>query len=157
MAGNLRGNQTDHREGKPCARRSTNHAKTAGGVAGAVAALVAYLVAIGAINLPFGGHSVEHEIEEFAADANKDLPWQIDELTRWDRVEPGPGKAYSYIYTLSEQLTEEEKRTIREITTGEALAAPDMQATFEAGVTVWYKYYDTSGTKVLEFAVKKDD
>ena len=73
------------------------------------------------------------------------------------RFEAGPGKAYSYIYTVSKPLTEEEKRAARENTTRRALEAPDMQATFEAGVTVWYRYYDTSGTKVLEFAVKKGD
>jgi hypothetical protein len=32
---------------------------------------------------------------------------------------------------------------------------PDMQATFAAGVTVWYKYYDDAGNIVLAFPVKK--
>ena len=131
--------------------------KTVGGVAGGVAALVAYLAVTNGIKVPFSGNSIERQIETFASDTNRRLPMQVDEVTRWDRVEAGPGKAYSCIYTVSKPLTEEEKRAVRENTTRRALEAPDMQATFEAGVTVWYRYYDTSGTKVLEFAVKNGD
>ena len=133
------------------------NAKTAGGLAGAVAALVAYLAVTNAFNLPFSGNSVERQIEKFASDMNERLPMQIDEATRWDRVEAGPGKTYSYVYTVNKHLTEEEKRAVRENTTRQVLAAPDMQATFAAGVTVWYRYYDTSGAKVLEFAVRKSE
>ena len=117
--------------------------------------MIAFLVASGVINLPFRAGKVERQISQFAAEMNKRLPMQVDEFTRWDRVEPGPGKAYSYIYTLSMDLTEEEKREVVENVTRRALDTPEMQATFAAGVTVWYKYFDTSGKKLLEFSVKK--
>ena len=74
--------------------KKTINPKTVAGVAGGVAALVAYLAVTNGIMLPFGGNSVERRIEKFASDTNKTLPMQLDEVTRWDRVEPGPGKAY---------------------------------------------------------------
>jgi hypothetical protein len=128
---------------------------TVGGIAGAIGAAIAFLVVSGVIPSPFGSNSVESRIEKFASETNKGLPIQIDQVTRWDRVEPGPGKAYSYIYTLSRNLTEAEKSAMIDNTTRKALAASDMQATFAAGVTVWYKYYDASGKEIFEFSVKK--
>jgi hypothetical protein len=128
----------------------TIDAKMAAGVAGAIAALIAYLVVLNG-----GGNSIEKQIQKFADETNKTLPKQVDAITRWDRVEPGPGKSYSYVYTLSKQPTEQEKQTMTERVTRQALATPDLQATFAAGVTVWYKYYDQSGRKLLEFSVKK--
>jgi Zn-dependent protease len=118
-------------------------------------ALLAYPAASNMIRLPFGGSSVQRWIENFASEANKHLPRQIDKVTRCDRVVPGPGKAFSYIYTLSRELTEEHKRALRENTTRRALAAPSMQAMFDAGITVRYKYYDSAGKEVFEFPVRK--
>ena len=137
------------------ARKQPINAKTLGAVVGAISALVAYLTVSGVILLPFGGNSIERQIETFATDTNKRLPMQFDKVTRWDRVEAGPGKAYSYIYTLSMVPTEEQKRVLVETITRKALATPDMQPIFAAGVTVWYKYYDSSGKKLIEFPVKK--
>jgi hypothetical protein len=126
-----------------------------GGIAGGIAALVAVLAVRGIIQLPFGQNSVESQIERFANEANKGLPKQIDEFTRWDHVEPGPQKSYSYIYTINRDLTPTEKESLKETVSRTALAMPDLQATFAAGVTVWYRYYDSSGKCVLEFSVKK--
>jgi Zn-dependent protease len=119
------------------------------------AALVGYLATINVIELPFHKGSVERRIARYASESNKHLPMQIDKVTRLDRVEPGPGKSYSNVYTLSQGLTEAQKRALTENTTRRALASPQMQATFAAGITVWYRYYDTSGRKLLEFSVKK--
>lgn len=90
-----------------------------------------------------------------ADEMNKSLPKQIDPVTRLDRVEAGPGKQYSYIYTLSMNLTDQQKQAIQSTTTAKALTTPEMQSIFAAGVTIWYKYYDAKGTKLLEFPVKK--
>jgi len=134
------------------------HVRPPGAVA-TVTLLAVYLLgamgAISVIHLPSSDNSVERQIERFASETNKRLPMQVDKFTRWERLEPGPGKTYSYIYTLSIVPTEEQKRVMRETVIRRALALPDMQATFAAGITVWYKYYDSSGKKVLEFSVKK--
>jgi Zn-dependent protease len=122
---------------------------------GSAVALVPYLATNSVIHPPTGSNSVELQIERFASDMNKRLPQQIDEFTRWERVEPGPGKSYSYVYTVSKDLTEEQKREGKEIMTRRMLANADMQATFAAGITIWLKYYDPSGRKVLGFPVKK--
>ncbi|MGD0517221.1 MAG: hypothetical protein ABSA26_06760 [Thermoguttaceae bacterium] len=126
-----------------------------GAIIGAVVGLVISLSFVNGWKLPFFGDSVEQKIEKFANDTNKILPKQIDAFTRWDRVEAGPGKSYSYVYTLSRKLSDPEKQDITKKVTARALAMPDMQATFAAGVTVWYKYYDDAGNIVLAFPVKK--
>ncbi len=100
------------------------------------------------------GSSVEQDIEEMTVELNKRLPQQIDAITRLERLEAGPGKAYSYVYTLLQNVTDAQKQQVRETTTRKALATPEMQPMFKAGVTVWYKYFDATGKKVLEFPVR---
>jgi Zn-dependent protease len=119
------------------------------------APLALYLAAIHVIELPFQTALAERSIARYASESNKRLPMQLDKITRWERVEPGPGKSYSNVYTLSKVLTETQKRALTENTTRRALASPEMRTTFAAGITVWYRYYDTSGRKLLEFSVKK--
>ncbi len=135
--------------------KNTVLTKVVGGAAGVIVAVVAYVVAYNGVRMLSGGRSVERQIEKLASDMNKQLPMQVDEMTRLDRVEPGPGKTYSYIYTISKDLTDQEKQAVQESTTRRALAAPEMQTIFSAGVTVWYKYHDAAGKKLLEFSVKK--
>jgi Zn-dependent protease len=115
--------------------------------------LSAATVAIGTSRSP--SRLLEFKIEELARDANKDLPRWIDEVTRLDRIEPGPGKAFSYVYTVTRDMPEEQKPAMVENSTRRTLAAAEMQGIFSAGVTVWYKYYDTSGGLLLAFPVKK--
>lgn len=129
------------------------------GASATVVLLVVYLLgataAIGTTLSPRGNYSIELKIEQLARDFNKRLPKWIDDVTRLDRVDAGPGKTISYIYTVTRDLPEEQKQAFREDTTRRALAAPDMQAIYSAGITVWQKYYDTSGKLVLQFPVKK--
>ncbi len=126
--------------------KGTISVRAAAGMAGAIAVLVA---------LSGCGNSVERQVQQMADEMNKSLPKQIDPVTRLDRVEAGPGKQYSYIYTLSMNLTDQQKQAIQSTTTAKALTTPEMQSIFAAGVTIWYKYYDAKGTKLLEFPVKK--
>jgi Zn-dependent protease len=129
------------------------------GAAATGALLLVYLlgatVAIGTTLSPRGNRSIEFQIEQLARNTNKHLPKWIDPITRFDRVETGPGKTISFIYTLTRDLTEEQKQAFKQDSIRRALAVPDMQATYSAGVTVWYKYYDPSGKIVLEFPVTK--
>ena len=78
------------------------------------------------------GESTEQEIEKMAADMNKNLPQQVDSMTRLDRVEAGPGKAYSYVYTINRRLNDLEKEQVRTSATRGALTAPEMQPIFDA-------------------------
>jgi hypothetical protein len=130
--------------------------KLVGIVAGIIAALITSLVTTSVIHRFFSSNSVESQIAAVAKEMNRQLPKQVDQITRLDRVEAGAGKSYSYIYTVTVTgLTEQQKQCIIENTTRQALAAPAMQTIFAAGVTVWYKYYDSSGKKLYEFPVKK--
>jgi len=132
-----------------------NSKKVVGAVLGVVAFAVAYAVAFNAAKGRFGGKSVERELETMAAELSKRLPMQVDPVTRWDRVEVGPGKSYAYIYTLSQDLTPAEKTALQQRVTSQALASQEMKPIFQAGVTVWYRYYDKAGNKVQEFSVQR--
>jgi hypothetical protein len=99
--------------------------------------------------------SVEREMEEMARDLNKGLPRQTDSVTRWDRVETGPGKTCSYIYTWSFVPTESQKDEIQKKLVAQIRALPQMQPFLAAGGTVWFKYYDAKGKSILEVPVTK--
>lgn len=83
------------------------------------------------------------------------MPKQMDPVTRWERVEAGPEKSCSYVYTVNKSLTDAEKQAVRDSVTSKVATLPDMQRLLAAGATVWFKYYDPSGKSVLEFPVKK--
>ncbi|MGO9337830.1 MAG: hypothetical protein ACLPY1_10015, partial [Terracidiphilus sp.] len=99
--------------------------------------------------------SIETQLETLAANVNHQLPKQVDEVTRWDRVEAGPGKTFSYIYTLRVNVTEAQKRAVKDAVTGKTLANPQLQLALGEGVIFWHKYFDSSGKKVFEFPVSK--
>jgi hypothetical protein len=99
--------------------------------------------------------SVEQEIEKMTVELNKTLPKQMDEITRLDRVVPGPGRSYAYHYTLSMSLTDAQKQLLQDTVRKQVLATAEMQPMLDAGVTIWYKYFDAAGKSVLEFSVNK--
>ncbi|MGA2501391.1 MAG: hypothetical protein ABSH20_26930 [Tepidisphaeraceae bacterium] len=129
--------------------------KKIGGIgAGIVAFVVAYRLAFNGTSRFFGG-STETRLQQMAAKLNQKLPMQVDSATRWDRVEAGPGKTYSYIYTVNIGLSADQKTQLQNSVGQRALASPEMKPIFDAGVVVWYKYLDQSGNKVLEFSVRR--
>jgi hypothetical protein len=125
-----------------------------GGIVGAVIGLLVVLIFLNG-GWPFAGASVERQLENMAKDLNAGLPKQTDAVTRWDRVEAGPGKSCAYIYTVSINLTDSQKEEIKKSVTAKLRAAPDTKAFLDTGVTVWFKYYDAAGKSVLEFPVAK--
>jgi len=124
-----------------------------------VGMLLVYLlgatVAIGTTALPTGNSPIELSLQQIARDANKNSPKWLDAVTRLDRIEAGPGKTISYIYTATRDLPEQQKQGFSEDIAHRALADPKMQAILSAGVTVWYKYYDMSGRLLLGVPVYK--
>ena len=137
-------------------RKSKNatNAKIVGVIAGAVTAVLIYLYASGTLQSLFAD-SIETQLETLAANVNHQLPKQVDEVTRWDRVEAGPGKKFSYIYTVRINPTEVQKRAVKDAVTGKTLANPQLQLALSEGVIFWHKYFDASGKKVFEFPVSK--
>ncbi|MFZ1935884.1 MAG: hypothetical protein WCB27_10205 [Thermoguttaceae bacterium] len=99
--------------------------------------------------------TVEQRLEKVAADLNKNIPRQMDAVTRIDRVEAGPGRSLSYKYTISKTLTDAQKTQLKQTVTRQALNNAQMQPLFDAGVTFCYKYYDSTGKSMLEFSVSK--
>jgi hypothetical protein len=73
----------------------------------------------------------------------------MDAVTRWERVEAGPGKSCSYIYTVSTKLTVEQTTEIAKSIRAKLRAEPGMKPFFDAGVTINFKYLDTAGKPVF--------
>ena len=104
---------------------------------------------------PIGGDPLDRQFKQMTESVNQRLPRQMDAITRWDRVEAMPGKTLIYIYTLSRNLTNQEKQTVKESAKRVTRVAPGVRNDFGAGATLWYKYFDTSGNLVFEFSLKR--
>jgi len=114
----------------------------------------AALVLLGfSVSVVVRGATVEEELQKMADEINAHLPQEIDETTRLDRIVAGPGKMYAYHYTIRTQLDDEQKQQLREVVAQQALATKEMRPIFNAGVTVWYKYFDSQGRSIVEFPV----
>jgi len=101
------------------------------------------------------GCGIEGQLATQAKKLNKKCPMVIDEFTTLESVAAGPGKKFTYIYTVSMQLNQLQKTTITDQVRSRALAEPKMQPILDKGVELVYRYNDKSGNKVLEFSVKK--
>ena len=137
-------------------KQSSSPAKAVGILAGVIGGVCGYLLVSHMMHNGFSHITVEKKIEKMVVELNKQLPMQVDEVTRWDRAEAGPGKSYSNIYTLSlDQLSKEQEQMLKEGVTHKLLALPETKAVLDQGVTIWFKYYDASGKLLLEFPVSQ--
>jgi hypothetical protein len=133
------------------AKKTRNAKKATVAVALAVATLGAYFAF-------FHGDPVESRIQRLADQTNKLLPIQVDSDIRFDRVEAGPGRKCSFIYTVRRvprnDLSDEDMQSYKDYVIRNALADHTSQALLADGVTFWFRYFDTSGKQVCEFSVK---
>lgn len=106
-----------------------------------------------AVRFPGSGDRIEREIDQMIQFLNRDAPKQVAPDVRLERVERRPGRSYAYIYTLSSEMSESRKPQVQADITRAVLATPEMQPMLNAGVTIWYKYYDRNGQVALEFPV----
>jgi hypothetical protein len=126
-------------------------------VIGVGVAAVAIVVAagVGGFFVYFGGSLVEYRLKTMAAEVSRQLPMRVDRYTEWTGIEAGPGKVCTYHYTVSVDPSELDLQLLERDVKQKALATPEMQPMFRAGVTIWYKYYDQSGKKFCEFSINR--
>ena len=111
---------------------------------------------------------IESIIATTAETMNQNLPMMVDEDTRWDYLEAGPGKEISYSYTMinysSEMLNDpaEFNFDVFESTLNHSIKAkvcqvPEMQYLFQNGVITNYNYYANDNLLMTQVTVYPDD
>lgn len=89
---------------------------------------------------------------------NKQLPMTVDRSTRLESIQAGPGRAFTYHYTIvtaraAEIDTAEFYRAMSSRLRNGVCTSPDMQVLFKNGVTVSYSYRGSDGRHVTKVAV----
>ena len=90
-----------------------------------------------------------------AAQLNPQLPRQIDELTRLDRIE-ATGPTLTYHYTVSRSASSLPPNAGQQIESGGrrlACAQPAMRQTLQMGGAYAYRYVDNQGTLIHQYRI----
>lgn len=104
----------------------------------------------------------EKEMVAASARQNKSLPMMVDKDTRWDTTIPGPGKNWTYVYTLvSPELKNITNKEINDVL-GDKIRSgvctmKEMQVFVEKGVKITYKYRNNEGGFIGEVVVTPED
>lgn len=105
------------------------------------------------------GHaSIQEQLQEAEDEINKTCPQQIDNDTRLDKVQGGPGKRFAYYYTLvnidSERLPKEvfDEKIGPEIKKN-AINGDGVQTMLKKGITVEYHYTGKNGKKISHISI----
>lgn len=100
-------------------------------------------------------------LEDTARQTNLQLPQQLTEFSRLDRVEAGPGKRFTYHFTLSgaqgRMTAAEFESNLAASVKRDAANSSSLHAWFARGVVVVYRYSDDQGAFVGEVPVQAED
>ena len=104
----------------------------------------------------------EKELVTTSTQQNKSLPMMVDKDTRWDTTIPGPGKNWTYVYTLvTPELKNITNKEINDALGGKirlgVCTMKEMQIFVDKGVKVTYKYRDNEGKFIGEVVVTPED
>jgi hypothetical protein len=94
--------------------------------------------------------SIESALTKMADQLNKRLPMAVDKETRWDNILPGPGRRFTYNYTIvAAKMSDIDKayfrQTMQAHLKNHVCASPDMKIFFINGITVGYSYRAADG------------
>lgn len=106
--------------------------------------------------------SIEIALTKMADQINKRLPMAVDKDTRGDNITPGPGRRFTYNYTLvSTKIRDIDKAYFRQTMQAQLRAGvcsnPDMKIFFTNGITVGYSYRAADGTFVDKIDITPKD
>ena len=102
------------------------------------------------------------ELTKVASQINATLPMMVDKDTRLDATQGGPGKNFSYYYTLPQYASSEldpvaVKDAISPLVRSNVCGNKDMRKMFEIGVTAHYIYRGNDGVEVVRLAITPAD
>ncbi len=108
------------------------------------------------------GPGLDKVLTLLADKANSTLPMMVDRNTRWDTTMAGPGKNFTYFYTMPGHASADldpvaTREAIAPQVTGNVCGNKDMQVMFKAGVTAHYVYRGNDGAEVVRLAIAPAD
>ena len=126
-----------------------------------VVAVLAAAVGKGVMRSYFDGRK-EAKVEEALVTAERQLnamvPKMVDDSTRLDGAKAGPGKKFTYTYTLvsrkaSEINSGEWKQKVVPVIRKNMRETPGLRTLFQVGTTVNYKYLGSDGALIDEIVM----
>jgi hypothetical protein len=101
---------------------------------------------------------VEEALAAAERQINAILPKMVDEATRLDRAKAGPGKKFTYIYTMiSAKASDIDSGAWREkfvpAVRKDVQEAEGMKSLFRLGTTVHYRYHGSDGVLIDEIII----
>lgn len=94
------------------------------------------------------------EMRGIAEGLNKSLPVQVTPDVRWERVEGGPGRRLTYIYTVNMKRATIDKERLEEMVFRNVSSREEVRRTFlEKSIALWCRFNDKDANTVHEFAV----
>ena len=129
-----------------------------------IAILVLLVVGLG-LYLFLGGGShrnFDDTLLQSAIDMNKTLPMMVDKDTRLDATTAGPGRRFTYSYTLINHTAADLDASVLQNGLRPSLIAnyrslPQMKEFREANVELHYQYKDRNGAFVADIVVSPKD
>lgn len=106
--------------------------------------------------------TVDEALVKVVDQVNKKLPMSVDRDTRWDSTQAGPGRAFTYHYTIvtaraAEVDTASFYQGMSSHLRNSACTNPDMQVFFKNGVTVSYSYRSSDGRHISKIVIAPRD
>ena len=103
----------------------------------------------------------DHALVQTASDLNAKLPMQVDQYTRLDSTAPGPGRRFTYMYTLSGLpagvAAADAAAVLRPSLVNAYKTTPQMAVFRDNGVEMHYVYRDNAGKYVTEIVISPKD
>ncbi|MCA8987611.1 MAG: hypothetical protein KDA78_08225 [Planctomycetaceae bacterium] len=109
-------------------------------------------------NVVFAPPSFDAQLVKVCSEFNKNLPMEVDQITRLDTTAPGPGKRITYFYTLhsidESDITEEKKALMEQGVRQQVAQAADLKSFRDNHVAMSYIYRLTDGREVFKFTIE---
>jgi hypothetical protein len=107
------------------------------------------------------GVTPETKLVNTANAANKTLPMMVDRVTRLDTEVPGPGKRYTYVYTLvnmtKDQFSPQDWSRQKKILTAGYSTSSQMKDFRDDGIELHYLYRDKNGDVITEIVINPSE
>ena len=133
-----------------------------GRAVGAAAAISILVAGAGCARQPGGDVLSDSELERSLRQTSERLesrlPMMVDDVTRWESTKPGPGRKWTYVYTLvtasSADVTEQQiQEALGDKVRNSVCSTAEMKVFVKNKVQVVYHYNGNDGVDIGELVV----
>ena len=151
VSGGYGGGSTARDSSSPSTVRAKKSSSAGLKIGAGVLGILAFALSMAATRGLFS--SKQSQLQSEADKVNRTLPKQIDAITRFDRMDVGPNLACTMIYTLSKDLTADEKRALQAEITRMVKTDAGVKRDLDAGCKLRFRYLNAAGKVMLEFGI----